>query len=116
MTPIVNCTNIFIYNRNEFLYYLRDKTVAGAFSNKMVLGEPIKPDGNKIELYDIPDKKLIGHFDINFKVGAGIINNENYIVVPCYKIGDEICWKSYVLSMKDLSIMMLLMIVILQNK
>lgn len=88
----------------DFLFYLRDKMVAGAFSNKMVLGEPIKPEGHKLELYDIPDTKLKGHFDINFKVGAGISYNENYIVVPCYKIGDQICWKSYVLSVKDLSI------------
>jgi len=30
--------------------------------------------------------------------------NDRYVVVPCYKIGDEICWKSYILSSKDLSV------------
>ena len=42
----------------NFLFYLKDKLVAGAFSNKMVLGEPIKPEGNILELYDIAEKTI----------------------------------------------------------
>lgn len=89
----------------KFIFYLRDKTVAGTFTNKIVLGEPIKPEGNILELYDTVNKKSIGHFDLNFRTGAPICCNENFVCVPSLTEVDGVFyWNTYILDAKDLSV------------
>lgn len=87
----------------KFIFYLRDKTVAGTFTNKILLGEPIKPEGNILELYDTVNEKSIGHFDLNFRTGAPICCNENFVCVPSLtEIDGVFSWKTYILDAKDL--------------